>query len=56
MLTSLATSHPGHGVTSPGSVIHYIAEPVHAMTIVLAAVALIAAGGLVWRLAFRKAQ
>jgi len=55
MFTALAAFHPGHGTTEPSSVLHYVAEPVHAMTIVVAAVALIAAAGLVWRLAFRKA-
>jgi hypothetical protein len=47
MFTSLASFHPGHGTTAPGSVIHYVAEPVHAVTIgVVAMVLLIAAGAL----------
>jgi hypothetical protein len=45
MFTSLASFHPGHGTTAPGSVIHYVAEPVHAIVIVLAAVALVLAAG-----------
>ena len=55
MFTSLAAFHPGHGITAPGSVLHYVAEPVHAVPTVLAVAVLVAAAGLVWRLAFRKA-
>lgn len=55
MLTSLASFHPGHGVTSPGTVIHYIAEPVHAISIAFAVVVLVVAAAALWRLALRKA-
>ncbi|MEO6772589.1 MAG: hypothetical protein ABI467_06140 [Kofleriaceae bacterium] len=49
MWTSLASFHPGHGTTAPGTVLHYVVEPVHAIPLALAVAALLgAAGGLWW--------
>ena len=54
MFTSLAAFHPGHGTTAPGSVIHYVAEPVHAVTIVVVAMVLLIAAGAFWMLLRKK--
>jgi hypothetical protein len=54
MFTALASFHPGHGTTQPGSVIHYVAEPVHAVVIVLAAVALVLFAGALGMLLRKK--
>lgn len=54
MFTALASFHPGHGTTQPGSVIHYVAEPVHAIVIVGAAVALVLAAGAIGMLLRKK--
>jgi ABC-type uncharacterized transport system permease subunit len=56
MFTSLASFHPGHGTTAPGSVIHYVTEPVHVVTLVLVAVALLVVAGALWSLALRSSK
>jgi hypothetical protein len=43
-----AFAHPGHGVTDDQSVVHYVAEPVHSLPLILLGVAC-AAGWLVLR-------
>ena len=43
-----AFAHPGHGVTDEQSVVHYLAEPVHSLRLILLGAAC-AAGWLVLR-------
>jgi len=56
MFTSLASFHPGHGTTQPGSVVHYLVEPVHVVSVVLAVAALVVAAGALWFALLRKAN
>ena len=56
MFTSLAAFHPGHGTTAPSSLIHYVTEPMHVVTLVLSAVALLGIAGALWRLALRSSK
>lgn len=37
---SLAGAHPGHGVSDPGSLLHYLLEPLHLAITALVLVAL----------------
>ena len=48
-----AFAHPGHGVTDDQSVVHYVAEPVHSLPLVLLGAAC-AAGWLVFRTVRRR--
>lgn len=34
-----ALAHPGHGATEPESAVHYVAEPVHGLPLLLIALA-----------------
>jgi hypothetical protein len=52
---TLAWAHPGHGTTEPASVEHYLFEPVHAVPLVVLAVA-VAAAGLIKRRRARSAD
>jgi hypothetical protein len=48
-----AIAHPGHGVTDDQSVVHYVAEPVHSLPLVLLGAAC-ASGWLVLRTVRRR--
>ena len=48
-----AFAHPGHGVTDDQSVVHYVAEPVHSLPLILLGAAC-AAGWLVLRAVRRR--
>lgn len=37
---AVAFAHPGHGTTDPGSLRHYLVEPVHVVTLAAIAVAI----------------
>ena len=48
-----AFAHPGHGMTDDQSVVHYVAEPVHSLPLILLGAAC-AAGWLVLRAVRRQ--
>ena len=50
MLSLALYIHPGHGTTDPSSWRHYLTEPVHVITAVVAIAAAIA----LWRLAIAR--
>jgi hypothetical protein len=37
LLTLALLAHPGHGHTDPGSLTHYLTEPIHVIPLALAA-------------------
>ncbi len=49
-----AAAHPGHGTTSPFTVMHYVVEPVHGAVLVVL-VALMVAAAVVRRRTERRA-
>lgn len=50
MITLALFAHPGHGTTDPSSWRHYLTEPVHVITLVVAVVAVVA----LWRFALAR--
>lgn len=39
--SAVAFAHPGHGTTPPGSLAHYVFEPVHAVVLIAAAAGIV---------------
>ncbi len=51
--TGSALAHPGHGTTDPGSLLHYLTEPVHVLPVALV-VGIGICAGQIWRAMHRQ--